>query len=108
MVAGKRTIIYWVDFHGETCTKNSAAMYNGAAREVMLICKSVAFRRSRAGTGPFRVTFEVEIRELGEDSQQVFAGIQVVGLAGFHEGRQMLFCNWNIMRLCHFTNVLYG
>ena len=76
MVAGKRTIIYWVDFHGETCTKNSAAMYNGAAREVMLICKSVAFRRSRAGTGPFVPgAFEVEVRELSEDLQQVFAGM---------------------------------
>lgn len=78
------------------------------AKFEMVICRFAAFHRSRAGTGPFRVTFEVEIRELGEDSQQVFAGIQVVGLAGFHEGRQMLFCNWNIMRLCHFTNVLYG
>ena len=79
MVAGKRTIIYWVDFHGETCTKNSAAMYNGAAREVMLICKSVAFRRSRAGTGPsVSWAFEVEIRELSEDSQQVF--VEMVGI----------------------------
>ena len=57
----------------------SACGDNCAPWEVMLICKSVAFRRSRAGTGPFVPgAFEVEIRELSEDSQQVF--VEMVGI----------------------------